>query len=1327
MSRPVRVLARIAVALVILAAVGFLTVVLVLRSGWFQEKIRERIIAEIEHATGTRVEMGTFQFDGEHMTATVSPLVIHGTEPAGEAPLIRAESVTLGLRILSIAERKVDLATLRVERPVVRIVFYADGSNNVPPPRDQVLWTQDLLKMEVRHYEIVDGILDFDDRIIPLNLQGERLHVSATYDRRGPRYRGEVSALARMVVRGIPPLQLETSATFAIEKSGIQIERLHLTNHDSHADVSGMLSNPRAPRGKLSVKAALTMKDAVQMFALPIAPTGSATFDGQMEIAFVRPVEFSVTGRVNARGVGYTNSVFDISGADARADLRLAGDNLALNNVSASAGGVNVTGSAKMAAWKRFHFDGNIGGVDLREAARIATGKSIPWNGTLAGGFTVDEVIGEKSAKVQVAVAIAPVAEGQRIEGQINALYDQASGTIQLNDSHVATSATQLEASGTLGQTIQARLQSTNLDDALPAIAIASANAPKELPLKLVNGQLSFRGTVTGPLEDPRAAGSLTISNGVIQGHAFDRFSGNIQASKTSVHVDRAVASRGVTVVDGSGEISGGFDNGAIQAQLNVRGAQLSELVKEAGSTIQITGTAAGTVRVSGTLTQPIAEITARIENPVGFGEQADRLTASVRYSPQDVIVTAGEARQGSATATFQGAFHHTPGDWQNGEIRFDVATPGFHLTQVKTLASLQPSLSAMVNGKAVGAARLTKGSLALTEIHGNVAAQSVAWDRQPLGDITATAETNGNDLSIHGNAQVRDIKIDAQGSWRLEGDDPGSATMRVSRASVASVNSVVLAGGPLENDVVPFDGYIDGAVATVSVALRKPLDFHAELTIPVFHINPRPTQTLRLNVQPTDIVLENTKPIAISISSKEARVRSAEFRARDTSLEATGAVSFDANTTSDLNVRGSVNLIILQLLNPDLVASGSATVETSIRGSLKDPQLNGRMELKRASLYLGDLPNGVDNANGVLIFDRNRATIEKLTAETGGGVVTLSGFLGFGTPLVYRLQAQAQRVRVRYPEDVSVTFNSTIALNGTSDSSTVSGVITLVRASFTPRADMAQVFAQAVRPVPTSATSGEYLRGMQFDVRIQSDPNFQLQTSLARNLQAEVDLRLRGTPLRPALLGTASVNEGEMEVFGNKYTVNRGDIRFLNPVRIDPIFDLDLETKARGVTVNVAIAGTMQKMNVNYSSDPPLQPREIIALLAVGRAPTNSAGIGPDAASTSSTSLSAAGGGLISEAISEQLSSRLQRFFGASRVKIDPSVPGVEYLPEARLTVEQQVSKDVTLTYITNLNRTEEQIVQIEWDFSKRWSAVAVRDANGLFGVDFIYRKRFK
>jgi translocation and assembly module TamB len=54
-------------------------------------------------------------------------------------------------------------------------------------------------------------------------------------------------------------------------------------------------------------------------------------------------------------------------------------------------------------------------------------------------------------------------------------------------------------------------------------------------------------------------------------------------------------------------------------------------------------------------------------------------------------------------------------------------------------------------------------------------------------------------------------------------------------------------------------------------------------------------------------------------------------------------------------------------------------------------------------------------------------------------------------------------------------------------------------------------------------------------------------------------------------------------------------------------------------------------------------------------------------------------------------------------------------------------VSKDVTLTYITNLNRTQEQTVRFQWDLDKNWSAIVVRDSNGVLGVDFQYRKRFK
>jgi translocation and assembly module TamB len=257
-------------------------------------------------------------------------------------------------------------------------------------------------------------------------------------------------------------------------------------------------------------------------------------------------------------------------------------------------------------------------------------------------------------------------------------------------------------------------------------------------------------------------------------------------------------------------------------------------------------------------------------------------------------------------------------------------------------------------------------------------------------------------------------------------------------------------------------------------------------------------------------------------------------------------------------------------------------------------------------------------------------------------------------------------------------------------------------------------------------ASPNDYLRGMQFDVRVASAPNFELQTSLTRDVQSEVDMRLRGTPRQPLLLGSIAVDAGQVQVFGNQYSINRGDIRFTNPIRIEPVFDLALETKVSGVTVNISFTGTMDKLKTNYSSDPPLEPSKIIALLAVGRNPSQTA----DSASTQaggSTNFVGAGGSLLSQAISEQLSSKLQRFLGASRVKIDPTMTGIDNTPQARLTFEQQVSKDVTMTYITNLNYTAEQIVRLQWDLNRNWSAIAVRDANGLFGIDFQYRRRFK
>ena len=160
--------------------------------------------------------------------------------------------------------------------------------------------------------------------------------------------------------------------------------------------------------------------------------------------------------------------------------------------------------------------------------------------------------------------------------------------------------------------------------------------------------------------------------------------------------------------------------------------------------------------------------------------------------------------------------------------------------------------------------------------------------------------------------------------------------------------------------------------------------------------------------MQPQDIVLKNTEPVVFALTAKGARIQSARLTGRDTNIEMTGTIPFSGGGGADLALKGTVSLAALRLLNPDLLARGNGSVEATLRGSLSNPALNGRMELKGASLYLKDVITGIDNANGTVLFNRNRATIEKMTAEINSGTISLGGFVEFGSPLLYRLRRRS-------------------------------------------------------------------------------------------------------------------------------------------------------------------------------------------------------------------------------------------------------------------------------------------------------------------------------
>src|SRR4029453_14077128 len=242
------------------------------------------------------------------------------------------------------------------------------------------------------------------------------------------------------------------------------------------------------------------------------------------------------------------------------------------------------------------------------------------------------------------------------------------------------------------------------------------------------------------------------------------------------------------------------------------------------------------------------------------------------------------------------------------------------------------------------------------------------------------------------------------------------------------------------------------------------------------------------------------------------------------------------------------------------------------------------------------------------------------------------------------------------------------------------------------------------------------------------------IQNNIA-NLVASADLKLQGTYDQPRLFGHAEVERGDLVFAGTRYTIPRGGIDFFNPSRIEPVFDIEAETRVRlpGTTylVTVGFNGTTSRFSLPLNSDPPLPESDIISLLlgqTIDENPELRA-LRPEAARQTEESL-------LREAVARILtnpgSAPLSRSIG-EKIGIDPVIAptiGTEsdpLSPSARLILGRRISNRAYLTFARALGTTQrEQIIVLEYDQNDRVGWVITQTGDRTFALDFRGRHRF-
>ncbi|HXS93756.1 MAG TPA: translocation/assembly module TamB domain-containing protein [Candidatus Limnocylindrales bacterium] len=1304
------------------------TLLLVVQSAWFYGKVRDRIVTEVERATGGRVEAQSFTFDWHTFRAELRGFVLHGTEPAGKPPLLRTESVAVGMKIVSLLKRDFDVQYIDVSKPQLYLIINADGSTNVPKPKipGHSNTMQKVMQLAIGRFRAWNGVVDIEAREhLPFTIDGRNVAATVFFDGRGPRYQGNVS-INPLNLNDVP---VDFNATVALEQNRISIASANLKTGNSTMTLSGALENLVQPRASFRYNARIAVDDAAHTLKTKLPARGGVA-QSSGTVTWAGKSDFSLSGKwlvpkTTVEQIGTTRAEGDVSASpkgiqlssvrvwaarptafDARiARVDINGRNLDLHGLRADGLGGSFAGEARVRNLDRFTATGDVTGIDARRAVALYSTEVLPWNAAVSGKVDVE---GSLSRRNDWRATVALRAEGAQVHGEIAATYDARSSAVDISRGSLTLPSSRAEIAGAPGKDIRLHLETRDLADLLPILGQSAAS----LPLKIRNGSITFDGTATGQLNDLRAAGRVSATDFTIEGRDFDSLTGNLTASAANAQLTDAVLKRGgmqaqfrlaVNLNNWKPE-----DNSLIDGSGSVRNASAPELIALAGLPAQpLTGAVSATARINGTVANPL--ITADVSAVKGSfrNETFDQATAQI-------IATKATVQVRNAVVTAGGKQLHASGTYDRGRLSFDLRSNSMPLDEIATVKDLHPGIKGTLQLTAKGAVHVDP--FRIEALQAEVNARGLQLANQPLGDAHADVTSGSGTLHARLDSNFAGSAIQGTGEWKLEGNYPGSATITFAKLDFAALRDWLypsLAGTP-----ALFSGSAEGQLY-VDAPLLNPAAGRGELRIPQLQIS--------ATSEAASLTLKNSGPIVAMIANSVVTIASARLVGHDTDLAISGKAALTAKQALDLRVNGHVDLALVHELNRDFTASGELVADAGIHGTLDAPQLTGRVSFQNASFYVADLPNGITGANGVIGFAANRATIQSFTGETGGGKVTLSGFAGFGNgPIIFRLHARLDQVRVRYPEGVSTVADANLNLTGTTDRSMLSGTISVIRMGFNPQADLSSIVAQSAQPVHTPSVRAGFLGGLNFDVQIQTAPDIQFESSLTQDVQMEANLRLRGTATNPALQGRVNVTEGVVTFFGTKYHISQGSISFYNQLRIDPVLDIDLDTKARGIDITLTVSGPLNKLTLTPRSDPPLQFNEIVALLATGRTPTNDPTLLNQQATSPQSWQQMGASALLGQAIASPVAGRLQRFFGVSNLRIDPTLPGVEYNPQARLTLEQQITPEITFTYITNVTSSNPEVVRVEWAFAKTWSVVALREENGMFGVDFFYKRRF-
>ncbi|MBV8437012.1 MAG: translocation/assembly module TamB [Silvibacterium sp.] len=1183
------------------------------------------------------------------------------------------------------------------------------------------------------------------------------------------------------------PVHSELDLQAQLQRNSVDVPSFRLITGPSRLEGSASLQSFTDPHWKADITGTVDARMVVALAPIPGVERGIV----QLKLAGQGTTSaFAFDGQSTVTGATYHSGTVHVEGFSAKTAIHLTQDEVTLPNAHARlADGGTVEGSLRILNWassapappekapapektiRRRKAAGNatpsapqqqgtirarISGMTIASILSVVAApedRNLGFSSNVSGPVNLDWTGSSASfvmdAKLALVAPATPPDGEVPLNGTIDGQYINPTGTVNIRNFTANTPATQIQVSGVLGayplsraSKIDVNLTTTNLaefDRTLTTVGLSSngKTGVKAIPVAL-HGQAAFHGTITRSILSPDVIGHLSATNfdliyssapaqvphpsvpaqpqvhAVAHGPApappavehtlhWDSLEADAEYAPELIAVRQAVLAHGPAKIQASGELHAhqlphrglAFDeNSALRLDATIHNAAVGDILQAAGESLPITGTLNLDMHVGGQVNNLSGSGHVALQSGDAWGEPYRSLVSDVRFAGREIdasnlvlLLDAGRV-QGS------GAYNLT-----SGAMRFSAQTTGIELAHIEYLKSTKYPIKGTVAFEARGT-----GTLQDPQLQASLHLTRFSLADATTGYIDATAQTQSGRLIIAMNGKMTNASFQGQGQIQLSGDYTANGHVTLLNLDVDPLLQTFNVRGIRAHSSI-------AGVLNISGPLKRPRELGGDALIEQFSISL------------AGVPLHTEGPLHATLANGRLHLDPFHVLGDDTDLRAQGSLGIlDGSGSLDLHGNGAINMKIAQTFDSDITSSGHVDFNVDASGTFTAPSLTGQVRFTNVNMALEDFPNGLSQMNGTLQFDQDRLDVKSLTAVTGGGKLQLGGFITFQQGLYADLNATGKDVRVRYPQGVSSMADAKLRLQGTQASMLLSGTVTITRFAIGSDIDLSSLSSAntsvALPPDPNAPSNR-----LRFDIHIVSAPQLDFQNSFAK-LAGDVDLRVRGTLAQPSLLGHIAITEGSATFAGTKYELQRGDIYFNNPLRIEPLIDLTATARVEDYDITIGLNGTSSKLNPTFRSEPPLSQQDIFSLLSVGRTQEEQQIY---SLQQQQAGVNTAADALLGGALNATLSSRMQKLFGGGSVKIDPTyVSGVDN-STARVTVEQHVAPNATLTYATNVNSTAQQFIEGQYSFTPTISVIAVRDEAGVFSLIFKIRRRYK